>query len=259
MNKVLIVDKDEETYNQLDLVDWKSLNVTQIERCSGYNEAVSFGCKFKPNIVISGVKLDDGWGYNLINIFHSANIESSFIMISKYEDYNYVRKSLLFGAQDYIIKPIDITKIENIIAKINSDKLSYTVNNFLKISSSIDPITRRAYKSYSCITLKCLNTLKQEYNKHISLKYIADKYVMNSKYIGMQFLHDTGLHFTDYRFILQMIIAKQLIITTDYKIQDIALQVGFIYPNHFFSAFKMFYGESPNEVRKTNYFNKLGT
>lgn len=263
VHKLLIVSSDDGICSQLLSIDWRELDITHVERCVNFQEAIHIGPNYRPDIVVTGLHLNGGMGHDLIEKYQAMDIKSSFIIMSIYDNYHYVRQSMLLGAKDYVIKSkaLDKKEFKGVVARVIEENLKNTVvnvldDNILKAHQDCDQLTGRSIKKYSDITIRVLEILKKEYNKNISIKSISDKILMNSKYIGKQFINDTGLCFTDYRFAFRMHLAEQLIVQTNYKIQEIANQVGYAYPNHFFKDFKIYFGISPNEVRREGRISK---
>ena len=61
-----------------------------------------------------------------------------------------------------------------------------------------DPILKIEYEAMSPLIHKIVLMVAAEYGGHISLKIIADKFRMNSTYLGQIFIKETGMKFSEY-------------------------------------------------------------
>ena len=115
-------------------------------------------------------------------------------------------------------------------------------------------------QSYACQI--CSNKAKNSYieqaltyiDHHISEKLTLDivsKNIFVSKsYLAQTFKSSTGQNFSDYISTRRTNIAKNLLITTDLKIDEIAIQCGFFSSTYFSTVFKRNTNLSPNDFRK---------
>lgn len=205
---------------------------------------------FRPHIILTDVKIGKDWGFELIEALSRANLDTHYIMMSGYDDFDLVRKSLLAGARDYLLKPIDKEKLRAIVERIITVDLHGTLPSTEK-SEEIDPVLGVPLSSLSKLTNKVLLIVKSAYNENISLRYVADLFQMNSVYIGQAFLKETHMKFSEYLLAYRMHIAYDLIRTTDEKISYIARRVGYQHLNYFYSLFRNYYNMSPRDLRST--------
>lgn len=250
MYKLMIIDDELDIIEGIKLlVNWKDFNISNIEVATSVVEAYQKGFDFNPHIVICDIQLNDGWGYEIVKKFHQLNLHSVFIMMSGYDAFDYVRNSMVEGAKEYLLKPVEKAKLEKSVKKIIIENFGGDIND--KSNDNIDPITNIEYTKYSNITNKILSILQKDCGCNISLKLIAEKFMMNSKYLGRIFLQDTSLKFSEYLLVFRMEKAKQLLITTDYTVQQISMQVGYTQLNYFYTHFKNYFNESPTDLKKS--------
>jgi AraC-like DNA-binding protein len=85
-----------------------------------------------------------------------------------------------------------------------------------------------------------------------SVAYFAEKLNLSSNYFGDLIKKETGHTAKDYIQNKTIDAAKKLVYETDKTINEIALELGFKYPQHFTRIFKQKVGQSPNEFRSLN-------
>lgn len=91
--------------------------------------------------------------------------------------------------------------------------------------------------------------VKDNYANNIHLKMIAEEIHMNPTYLGQVFKSTVGMSFNDYLMRTRMEKAKSLVVHTDKKIYEIALEVGFRQLDAFYKKFKEYTGKSAGEMR----------
>jgi two-component system, response regulator YesN len=111
-------------------------------------------------------------------------------------------------------------------------------------------LSEREEEKYSLTIATIVNYLKQNYDREISLKTVADEFNMNSVYLGRLFKAETGSAFTDYINNMRVKKAKKLLAETEMTMKQVAEKVGYLNINYFFPVFKRNVGISPTEYRK---------
>jgi YesN/AraC family two-component response regulator len=94
-----------------------------------------------------------------------------------------------------------------------------------------------------------LQTIHTNYAKDISLEGCADLHGTYSKKLSLGFKQVTGQTFIDYLTQFRLNQAKKLLVETDEKINDIAMQVGY-QPPYFNRLFKKYEGITPGQYRE---------
>ncbi len=133
--RILIV--DDETL----IRNWLSLLLNQI---SGYNITVFEACdvstafdvieKEKPELIFTDIKMPNKSGIDLIKALKETHPEIRVVVLSAYEDFNYVRVALKNGALDYLLKPkLNIEDIKSILEKVQRYLSANTVYDKARI------------------------------------------------------------------------------------------------------------------------------
>ena len=101
------------------------------------------------------------------------------------------------------------------------------------------------------LTLKLKRYADEFYTEDISLKMLAESYSKNEKYLGRIFKSDLGVSFSEYCNSLRLSKATKLLLESEAKVIDIALECGFNNVAYFNRLFAKSYGISPTEYRLT--------
>ena len=84
---------------------------------------------------------------------------------------------------------------------------------------------------------------------NISLISVANHVAMSAAYFSTVFSQTTGQSFISYLTAMRMEKAKELLRSTNMKLSDIALEIGYNEPNYFSHVFRKSEGMTPKEYR----------
>lgn len=251
MYSLMIVDDETHIIDGLkSMIDWQQLEITSIYTATEFHEALETALVNSPNICMVDVKIDSQWGYDLIQKITEAGVESNYIMMSGYDEFEYVRQSLLAGAREYLLKPLNCAEIERIVKRIIVENLGGSVKAQVLNDAEIDPVLDVPYNSFSKLTNRILGMVRNEYDKNISLINISKEFKMNNRYLGQVFLSETNVKFSEYLMAYRMRMARTFIENSTAKISYIAKRVGYTNLNYFYSHFKLYYNLSPSDLRE---------
>ena len=105
MYQVLIVDDEPIVKIALrSMIDWESLGFHICATASNGEEALEMADRFHPDLMICDLKMPVMDGIDLIKTAKDRKMDCEFLVISNYEDFNYVRTALVLGASDYMLK-----------------------------------------------------------------------------------------------------------------------------------------------------------
>lgn len=119
MYKVLIAD-DEEKVCQLisKIIDWEALGLEIVGIANDGKSAVNLIAEKLPDIVITDIRMPGYDGLELIEKSKQINNNIHFIIISGYRQFDYARKAIKYGVEDYLLKPLREEELLDIIIKM---------------------------------------------------------------------------------------------------------------------------------------------
>lgn len=94
-----------------------------------------------------------------------------------------------------------------------------------------------------------LEYIRLHYTEPISLTQVADAVHLNSAYLSHLFKQETGVNFSDYLLSSRMGKVKELILSSDKALNQVAAQAGFVDYRNFCKLFKRETGMRPAEFR----------
>ncbi len=122
MTKILIVDNEEEIRLGLkDLIEWEMDNFEVSGLAENGLEALEIIKKSPPDIMLLDVRMPVLNGIDLLKLLKEENINICTIIISGYDEFNYAREAMKYGAKDYILKPCDHEEIIELLQNYRDD------------------------------------------------------------------------------------------------------------------------------------------
>lgn len=106
--KVLIVDDERHVVDAIVLlVPWEELGISAILTAFSVEEAKNILHREAPELVIVDVVIGDMLGTEILTCINELKLPAKVIVISGYDDYQYIRGMFVLGAIDYLLKPIE--------------------------------------------------------------------------------------------------------------------------------------------------------
>ncbi len=253
MIKVLLADDERKIREGIrDIIDWTKLGIQLLELAPNGSIAYKLAYKYKPNIVITDLKMPGLQGLELINkIQMNPNIPNPiFIILTGYNDFEFAQQAMRYGVRHYLLKPTS----EEEISLVLQDAIW-----LIRHDSSPLYIPRNKL-NYSVPILKTLDYLEDNLAQPgISLKNIAQNVVfMNEEYLGKLFQKETGMKFTKYLQEKRISLAKKLLKKNmSMSALQAASKVGYgNNPQYFSTVFKSETGMTPKQYQNTDHLKK---
>lgn len=122
MLKVILVD-DEEIIRRgiLRSVNWGDMGFEVVGEAEDGEQAIELVESVKPDVVITDVEMPFINGLEFIEKIKPEHPDIYIIIISGYDEFHYAQKAIKLGAYDYILKPIELDYLYDLLKKIKSD------------------------------------------------------------------------------------------------------------------------------------------
>ncbi len=124
MYTVFIADDESKVINGLiNRIHWDILDTCVVGYSKNGREAEEKILELKPNIVITDIFMPGQTGLQLMEKL-KGRCDAVFIIFSAYSEFEYAREAMQMDAVDYLIKPVNISEIEDTIKKA-AEKFRY--------------------------------------------------------------------------------------------------------------------------------------
>ncbi len=249
MYKLLIVDDEPQILEGMKrTLDWEKYGFGCIETSETADDAISKAVAIYPDIAIFDICIGKDRGYEAISKLNGLGLPTKYIIMSGYNEFEYAREAIRCGVKDYLLKPVNRSKLQEVVEKIIVEDLHGTLEG--TSDANIDPVLGVRYDSLSKLTNHILLTVKAEYEQNITLKMVAEQFRMNGTYLGQIFLKETKIKFSEYVMAYRMLKARERILSTDDKIASIAHSVGYSNLGYFYTHFHAYFDKSPSDLRR---------
>ncbi len=131
MIKVMIVDDEYIMRQGLKyIIDWEKEGYEIVGEATNGNEALGLIDKLEPQIIISDIVMPMLDGVDFTAAVHKIHPEIQIIILSGYDNFEYVKQTMMNGAVDYILKPsLTPQSIKETLDKATENLMEYNVAN----------------------------------------------------------------------------------------------------------------------------------
>lgn len=145
MIKVLIVDDEYIVrYGLKSTIEWEKYGYCVVAEAKNGETALEAIRRDEPDVVITDVMMPVMDGIELIYEASKINPSIEFVILSGFNDFEYVRSALRLGVSDYLIKPIQNNELVDILIKIkNKIESKRNYNDTIKNYEAKIPIIRQ--------------------------------------------------------------------------------------------------------------------
>lgn len=134
MNKLtsIIVDDEEGARDVLEnLLKRFCGGVEVVDKCGNIQDAVTSINKWQPDLVFLDIEMPDYAGYEIVNFF--TEIHFDIVFVTAYD--RYAVRAFEISAVDYLLKPIDITRLKEAVDKVEKRQHAAQQNQRLALLS----------------------------------------------------------------------------------------------------------------------------
>ncbi|WP_373232319.1 response regulator [Cohnella sp.] len=99
------------------LIDWEGLGMEIVGQAYdglALMEAIEM---HKPDLVISDISMPHLTGIDIIKEINSRSLPVKVIFISAYQEFSYAKDAVVYGAVDYLVKPLIKSELDNVLSK----------------------------------------------------------------------------------------------------------------------------------------------
>ncbi|UZQ85164.1 response regulator [Thermoclostridium stercorarium] len=122
MYKVLLVD-DERIIREgiASLINWKNCGFELIGAAESGIEALHMIKTYKPEVVITDIKMPALNGLELMAEVKKDYPETIFVVLSGYGEFDYANEAMKYGVRHYLLKPCNENQIMEALSDVHSE------------------------------------------------------------------------------------------------------------------------------------------
>lgn len=251
MYKVIIVEDETPVRRGIILTtDWVSLECVLVGEAANGEEGLKLALDLSPDMIITDVKMPRMNGTEMVRALRASGSQSQVIMLTAYNDFDYVQSALRLGVRDYLIKPLKNGDLEHAVKSVidsikNQIQVLSSKNTILSVPNL--PLSEHTFNKYIAGAIKYIDS---HYREDISLTAVARYLDISEGYLSRIFKKETNYTFTDYLIYYRIKLSMQLLKDNHLKVYEVADLVGYSDTTYFSNQFKKIVGMSPTKYQE---------
>lgn len=192
-------------------------------------EALELIRMLSPDVVMTDIRMPVMDGMALIMAANAQFIKTKFVIISAYEEFETARKAISLGVADYLVKPIALEDVRQVLYKlahVDNSSADSEKNELVREYPGVHPLIR-----------KSLIIIEKSYQSKITQKDIAETLGVTAEYFSYLFAKNIGDNFARFLRKYRIEVAKKLLqegkqirmilhIRLDLQMQSISVNVS---------------------------------
>ncbi len=232
-------------------VDWRGCGIGEVHGVSSVRKAKDFLKAHTVNLLICDIEMPGESGLDLVELSaEDAGFSSDpmvCIMLTCHPDYQYLRRALLFGCQDYLLKPADFAELHESIQKaVRTIRKKQQELGILPAEKS----PSEAGSGADLVRSRILPYIEENLASSFSVEDLARMAMLNPHYLMRIFKKETGSSILEYVQDLKMQRAREMLTYTGWSVETIAEKLGYGTSSYFYKCFKKHEGMTPREYRR---------
>ena len=103
------------------IIDWKQYDIELVGLCKNGLEAYDMILDESPDIVLTDIRMPGMDGLELIQRISQTDLNTQFIILSGYGEFEYAKTAMKYGVRHYLLKPCSEVQILESIQDIAQD------------------------------------------------------------------------------------------------------------------------------------------
>ena len=221
-------------------MDWASLGCEVVGEAQSGEEGLALARRLKPDLIITDIRMPKMDGITMMNMLREEGCAARCIVLTAHSDFEYARGALLFGADDYLLKPFRNQELTHAVAR--------TCRKMESAPAANTPAVKKEPEATGYVR-QAMDYIAGHYaDENISIATIAEHLCVSEGHLSHVFKKQTGMTVTNYLTKTRIDAAMALLQTGRVKVYEAATAVGYKDVTYFSATFKKLRGLSPSEV-----------
>lgn len=195
-----------------------------------------------PDVVFTDVRMPMMDGIEVAAQVRDQGLNTEFVIISGYADFEYARRSIKLNVVDYLLKPVTRSDVENALERVKERKRNSEMEKPAHRGH-----WREKYPEAHPAIIQALEYIEGNYARKISQKDLAQELEISQEYFSILFSKSVGMTFSDYLRNYRIDRAKKLYDSGHCPKSEVPESVGFADARYFNQVFKAVTGLTVNE------------
>src|SRR5690348_9698886 len=99
-------------------INWKEYNVEIVAEASNGKEGLELALKYSPEVILVDMRMPVMDGMEFMRQARENGLTANIIILSGHEEFNYAKVALQYGAEEYLLKPIENQELIDTVMKV---------------------------------------------------------------------------------------------------------------------------------------------
>lgn len=250
MYNILIVEDDAALrFIYSKMKTWSDCGFTIAAEASNGKAALEMLEKKKFDLIFTDIRMPFIDGIEMLRKLNESGNTIPVVFASSYDEFEYARQGLILGAFDYLLKPVDKNKLQEVLLRVK--KKIDEMNSISNLNPCIEEVMKQLEispdenKFVSQVAMYC----SHHCGELINADNIANDHGYSKDYFGKLFKKHFGITFHEFYSQVKIEYAKEFIRTGNYKTYEISDILGYASVEYFTKVFKDITGMTPSKYK----------
>ena len=256
MYKVMIIDDETIIVEGLSKsIDWEKYHCQVVATAHNGREGKKLIEEIRPDMVFLDICMPEMDGLTMVAALQSEYKDMLVTVLTGFRDFEYAQRALHLGVCRFLLKPSNMTEIEEAISYMVSrldeqGGLAATEKAAEGEPQKAGEIVENAQEAAgNFIVRNAIAYMEEHYAEKIYLNDVAEQIYVSQWHLSKLLNKELGQNFSEVLNGIRIKKAEELLKDPSLRIGDIAEEVGFLDVAHFSRIFKKITGVSANEYR----------
>jgi two-component system response regulator YesN len=227
------------------ILDWPAHGFELAAEAVNGKQALQVLERERFDLILTDVSMPEMNGIDLIKAVKYSAPETVVVMLSSYDDFQFVKDSMKLGAEDYLLKhDLEPESLARILSQVRERLLSE--ENSRRQGGRESASSRPCRKEIQ----DALAYIREHFAEDISVTALSKVLNFSPNYLSNLFRNETGMRIFEYVNRLRMESAQRLLRDTESRVYEVAEKVGYQDVSYFCKVFKETTGTTVSEFRR---------
>lgn len=250
MNAIIAEDEKRARAVMRNLLESMTVPVRVIAEVDNADDAMEVIARLFPDLVFVDIRMEGMSGIEMIRCLKKQSVDTQYVIVSGYSDFQYAKQCIELGVAGYILKPVTYEEVEHIVLKVYAERKGNLLGPRIREQLRMPDLERFKCSGKSALVRQAIHYVNENMAASCRLSEVAHELKVSPEHLSRVFRREMDVTFTEYVKCVKMDYAIKLLGKTDMRIHEIAGKVGYENENYFHNVFKEAVGVTPNQYRK---------
>jgi len=186
------------------------------------------------------IKMPGFSGLEAIEKVVLRNLNTEWIILTGYSEFEYAKKAINLGVTEYLLKPVSRKELEETLSKVDKNLAHKSgkliIDESLDGSDSVVQLVRSADR-----------IIRERYSEQIGVSQIADELGITPNYLSTLYRKFTNKTFSRHITNIRLAKALEILKQQGTSVKEASQLLGYSSSRHFARLFREYYNISPSE------------